>query len=208
MESRYLIEKGETVADNPINLSEQQIVDCARSPRRDVSNNPYDSAGCSGGWSSEAMEYIRQHNVTYESSYPYTASNGRCRQNVGRSAVTLAGPDPGWRYYSGGNATLIKSLIAVSPVVNYLRVENGFQLYNGGVLTTPCVNQGVNHATAIVGYCTSKLLFGNFNYWIVKNSWGDTWGENGFYKIPIIRNSPGLCQSQANIFQPTVPVDA
>lgn len=154
------------------------------------------------------MEYVRQHNVTYESVYPYTASNGRCRQNVGRSAVTLSGPNPGWSYYSGGNATLIKSLIAVSPVVNYLRVESGFQLYNGGVLTTPCVNQGVNHATAIVGYCTSRLLFGNFNYWIVKNSWGDTWGENGFYKIPILSNSPGLCQSQANIFQPTVPVDA
>lgn len=217
MESRYLIENGETVRDNPINLSEQQLVDCVRPPRRDLSGDRYDSDGCDGGHTGEAMEYIRQHNVTYESAYPYTATDGECNQNplertpvafVPYPAVTLGGPNPGFSYYSGGNTTLIKSLLAVSPVANYIRVENGFQFYNGGVMDTPCRGDDVTHATAMVGYCSSRFLFGNFNYWIVKNSWGDDWGENGYYKIPVIGNSPGVCQSQAHIFQPTVPSDA
>lgn len=217
MESRYLIGKGKTIRNNPIDLSEQQLVDCVRSPRKDINNNRYDSGGCAGGYSDEAMDYIRQHNVTYESAYPYSASDGECDQNplkrtpaglVPEPAIKLGGPNPGWSYYSGGNATLIKSLLAVSPVVNYLRAENGFQLYNGGVMDTACSNQGINHATAIVGYCTSRFLFGNMNYWIVKNSWGDGWGEDGYYKIPVVANSAGVCQSQAFIYQPTVPTDA
>lgn len=213
IESRYLIENGETVSDNPINLSEQQLVDCVSSPRRDLSNDRYDSDGCGGGYSNEAMEYVRQHNVTYESAYPYTASDGVCDQNPrdGSSpepAVTLGGPNPGWSFYSGGNSTLIKSLLAVSPVVNYIRVENAFQVYDGGVMDTPCAGANVNHATTIVGYCTSKFLFGNFNYWIVKNSWGNGWGEDGYYRIPIVGNGNGVCRSQSSIFQPTVPEDA
>eukprot|EP00889_Picochlorum_renovo_P001968 jgi/Picre1/28998/NNA_004392.t1 len=48
IESRYLIENGETVDENPINLSEQQLVDCVRSPRRDLNNDRYTSNGCSG----------------------------------------------------------------------------------------------------------------------------------------------------------------
>jgi cathepsin L len=213
IESRYLIENGETVDENPINLSEQQLVDCVRSPRRDLNNDRYDSGGCTGGWSEEAMEYVRQHNVTYESAYPYTASNGVCNQNPldGSSpepAMTLGGPNPGWTGYSGGNSTIIKSLLAVSPVANYIRVENGFQLYNGGVMDTACAGQGINHATAIVGYCNSKLLFGNFNYWIVKNSWGTRWGEDGYYRIQTRRSGAGICESQSSIFQPTIPTEA
>lgn len=183
-------------------------MDCVSSPRRDLSNRRYDSDGCDGGWTDEALEYILQHNVTYESSYPYTASEGTCDQNVRGDAITLSNPSPGWSLYSGGNATIIKSMLATSPVANYIRVENPFQFYNGGVMDTACTGSNINHATTIVGYCTSKLLFGEMNYWIVKNSWGDDWGDNGYYRIPVMDNSPGICNSQSSIFQPTVPVDA
>jgi len=168
----------------------------------------YVSSGCDGGWADEAFDYIRQFNVTFESSYPFTASDGKCRQNVRGRAVTLKRPDPGFTQYYGGDGKRIKDMLTVSPVVNYFRVENAFRFYNGGIMNTPCKKKGITHVSAIVGYCSYKTISGDIMYWIAKNSWGSDWGEDGYYKIPVMSDSPGICECQSHIVQPTAPKNA
>ncbi len=148
LESRYLIKKGLNAATNNINLSEQQLVDCVRSPRTNTAGAAYNSGGCGGGWSTEAMDYVRKYNVTMETSYtPYTATNGVCKQQVltltGNLASSLKqnNPDPGYYAVKSSNVTALKQAIKYTPLAFYMRVEGGFQLYSGGVYSTPCTGK-------------------------------------------------------------------
>ena len=80
--------------------------------------------------------------------------------------------------------------------------STSFQLYKSGIYSDPECGDGLDHGVLVVGY--GYDFFHNMDYWIVKNSWGSTWGEDGY--IRILRNSDndyGMCGIAS---QPSIPI--
>jgi len=147
-------------------LSEQQLIDCSGS----VGNQ-----GCNGGWPNKAIGWLAQHGSCAESAYPYTARDGACKQC---SAVLK----PGGVSTGSGEATLERELNSL-PVSVCVDASGGFQHYSSGVFSGPCGTQ-INHAILAVGYTGS--------YWIVKNSWGTSWGSSGYIFMARGKNLCGI----------------
>jgi C1A family cysteine protease len=147
-------------------LSEQQLVDCSGS----VGNQ-----GCNGGWPNKAIGWLAAHGSCAEASYPYTAKDGSCKQCS--SVLKPNGVGTG-----SGEATLAGQLSSL-PVSVCVDASGGFQHYAGGVFSGPCGTQ-INHAILAVGYTGS--------YWIVKNSWGTSWGSSGYIFMARGKNLCGI----------------
>jgi len=150
-----------------VSLSEQQLVDCTHSSG---------CQGCNGGWPDKAIGYI-SHTSTgscTESVYPYIARDGTCKQCQGTVK-------PGGVELSSGEPTLAK-ILDFEPVSVCLDAS-GIMSYHGGIFRGPC-GTTLNHATLAVGYTAE--------YWIVKNSWGQSWGQSGYIYIERGRNLCGI----------------
>ncbi|OMO92541.1 hypothetical protein COLO4_17498 [Corchorus olitorius] len=165
---------------NLISLSEQQLVDCSRS-----GNN-----GCSPGSKTDAFKYIIGNNgLTTEDNYPYTGIQGTCDHEKQESVVANISD------YGSVPANKEKELLkAVSnqPVTVSIEASGvDFRHYQSGLFNGYC---GTNHdhAVTVVGFGTSEEY--GIDYWLVKNSWGLDWGENGYIRMQ--RNvdaEEGLC---------------
>ena len=165
-----------------VSLSEQNLVDCTWS---------YGNLGCDGGLMDPTFDYvIKNKGVDTEASYPYTSGNGddsgSCkfqRSNVGATISDY------YNIVSGSEADLQNATALVGPVA--VAIDAGlasFQLYKSGVYKpTGCSTTQLNHAVLSVGYGTSGLQA----YWYVKNSWGTTWGNQGY--ILMARNAGNIC---------------
>jgi KDEL-tailed cysteine endopeptidase len=148
------------------------------------------------------MNYALKFNVTTETLYPYQGINGACRQRVltatGRQTVfkQRSPVAVGFTQVTTNNVTAIKQAIRYSPTAFYFRVESPFQLYNGGIFSTPCTGTSVNHAMLMYGYV--QPLTGS-GYWRIKNSWGVNWGEGGTMRLQIpltaSSTSAGICRA-------------
>lgn len=147
-------------------LSEQMFVDCTRS----VGNQ-----GCNGGWPDKTIGWAASHGVTTETAYPYTARDGSCK-----SFTPLY--KPGGVSTGSGESTLAGQLSS-QPVSVCVDASGGFQSYHSGVFSGPCGTQ-INHAILAVGYTSS--------YWIVKNSWGTSWGSSGYIYMAKGKNLCGV----------------
>ena len=214
-ESNYLISNNLTYSASPIDMSEQQLVDCVNSARTSTTGSSYGSGGCGGGSSGEAFDFIRKYGVYKESRYPYTASDGSCTLDPVRfpgNEMKLKSPNPGWGYVEPrSDPSVIKTALNTQTMSHSLRVERPFQLYNGGIYNTQCTfvnDEGeeevrTNHATLLYGYCD---WFPNHNsqsgpqgwfmdHWKIKNSWGTGWGEDGHMRMAITAGD-GICLSQ------------
>jgi len=171
MEAHALISSGETSGPN---FSEQQLVDCA-----DAST--YDCHGCAGGLPSYAFNYIRDHGMTTEETYPYHAVDETCYFDKSMTTVTTTGPH---NITAGDEDELHSALANAGPVSIAFQVVGDFRNYESGVYTsTECDNgpMDVNHAVLAVGYghnTTSDLP-----YYTIKNSWGDSWGNQGYFDM-------------------------
>jgi len=147
-------------------LSEQAFVDCTRS----VGNQ-----GCNGGWPDKTIGWAASHGVTTESSYPYTARDGSCK-----SFTTLYKPNG---VSTGSGESTLAGQLSAQPISICVDASGGFQSYHSGVFSGPCGSQ-INHAILAVGYTSS--------YWIVKNSWGTSWGSSGYIYMARGKNLCGL----------------
>ncbi|KAH7715937.1 cathepsin L-like cysteine proteinase [Aphelenchoides avenae] len=165
-------------------LSEQMLVDCNRPP----------NSGCSGGWTDYALDYVMTKGVQFETSYPYTARDQSCYSPGG----TIKGIN--YMYLSGEN-DISTYLYYNGPTAFYFRVPASFQWYSGGVFdVSDCTNNIIGlHEMLIVGYTPS--------YWIVKNSWGTGFGDQGYVYYARGKNLCGISNQMIMVFKcnPTYP---
>jgi cathepsin L len=171
-----------------VSLSEQNLVDCSRA---------FGNQGCNGGWMSYAFNYVRSNNgIDTDSSYPYVGRDGTCRFT--RSGV--GAKCTGYKTIPAGNEVALQQAVAtVGPISVAIDAGHAsFQLYKSGVYNEPACTSRVNHAVLVVGYGT----YGTNNYWLVKNSWGTSWGTNGY--IMMSRNKRNQCAIASYGIYPTM----
>ncbi|RLM73783.1 senescence-specific cysteine protease SAG39-like [Panicum miliaceum] len=172
-----------------ISLSEQELVDC------DVHG---EDQGCNGGEMDDAFKFIiKNGGLTTESSYPYTAQDGQCKAGS-NSAATIKG----YEDVPANNEAALMKAVGNQPVS--VAVDGGdmtFQFYSGGVMTGSC-GTDLDHGIAAIGYGTAS---DGTKYWLMKNSWGITWGENGFLRMEKdISDKRGMC---GLAMQPSYPTE-
>jgi len=158
-------------------LSEQQIVDCSRR---------WGNLGCNGGWYTSSWDYLKAAGGSdSEDSYPYKARQGHCRFDRAGVAAEVHG----YVEIKHDDENALKEAVAqVGPVAVAISVSGNFPRYTGGVYYDPnCHNDQwhLNHAVLVVGYGTED----GQDYWLVKNSWSDHWGLEGYVKMARNRNN-------------------
>jgi C1A family cysteine protease len=158
-------------------LSEQHLVDCSQVA-------PYNNLGCQGGSPEGAYGYAHVKGIANQATYPYTGVVGACR-NVAVSPVKITG----FRAIGANNeAAMLEAVAAQSILVEIEADKQVFQFYTGGVFDNTGCGTTLDHGVVIVGYGTD----GGKNYWIVRNSWGGTWGEKGYIRIVRGKNMCGI----------------
>jgi cathepsin L len=171
MEAQHALKTGKLVS-----LSESQIVDC------DLKD-----AGCAGGWMDGAFRYvISNYGIEPEKDYPYIAQFEKCTANKTENVATFSS----YKDVTGGETGLMEAVATVGPIsVAIDASQPDFQLYQSGVYYNPdCSTTILDHGVLVVGYGTTA---NGTDYWIVKNSWGETWGNKGY--IWMARNRNNMC---------------
>jgi len=150
-----------------VSLSEQQLMDCSSAQGNE---------GCEGGLMDQAFEYVISNGgITTEAQYPYTAQDGTCMQPLPPSAVTISS-------YVDVNPLddgALETAVNIGPVSVAIEADqSSFQFYNGGIFNDSSCGTALDHGVLVVGYNTDATS--GLNYWIVKNSWGTSWGLTGY----------------------------
>ncbi|KAJ8765904.1 hypothetical protein K2173_020420 [Erythroxylum novogranatense] len=164
-----------------LNLSEQQLVDCDNTC--DKTDKRACDDGCGGGLMTNAYRYlIEAGGLEEESSYPYTGKRGTCKFDRDRIGVRVAN----FSNIPTDEIQIAAHLVHHGPLAVGLNAVF-MQTYIGGV-SCPliCGKKWINHGVLLVGYGAkgfSILRLGNLPYWIIKNSWGKQWGEEGYYRL-------------------------
>lgn len=157
-----------------VDLSEQQLVNCVA------------GSDCSGGYASSALAYMKTNGIVYETYYPYMAADGIC--NVSRPSDFYL--DNYWTQYLGSSGlsarvNAVKAAITnYGPSVLWMQIYDDFyHHYSSGVYIYDGTSAEVGgHLICVVGWVDDASIT-NGGYWICKNSWGQSWGESGYFRI-------------------------
>ncbi|KAK3535310.1 hypothetical protein QTP70_007658 [Hemibagrus guttatus] len=166
-------------------LSVQQVIDCA-----------YKSQGCDGGSPVSTLAWLKQsgEKLVNETEYPYEEKTGVCQVfpwgHGGVSVKDYAAFD-----FSGQEEEMSRRLVEWGPLVVIVDAVS-WQDYQGGVIQHHCSAEHANHAVIITGYDTT----GEVPFWIVRNSWGTSWGDEGYAYIKMGENMCGVADSVAAVF--------
>ncbi|KPP77145.1 cathepsin K-like [Scleropages formosus] len=160
-----------------VNLSPQNLVDC-------VTEND----GCGGGYMTNAFKYVQTNKgIDSEEAYPYVGQDQTCAYNKSGKAASCRG----YKEIPKGKEKALQVAVAnVGPVsVGIDASLSSFQLYKRGVYyDADCSSEMINHAVLVVGYGVTPK---GKKYWIVKNSWGEDWGNQGY--ILMARDRKNTC---------------
>lgn len=160
-----------------VSLSEQNLVDCSQAE----GNN-----GCSGGNPLSGFQYIYDNGgIDTEAAYPYEARDGTCRYDAKNRGATVRGVRT---IPQGDESILAMAISVVGPISVAIDATDNFISYKTGILNDPlCSNRTANHAVLVAGYGSDSTG----DYYIIKNSWGTTWGMNGY--VLLARNKGNMC---------------
>ena len=170
-----------------ISLSEQELVDCG-------------AGDCNGGWVDRAFDtMISQGGEMLEVDYPYTAHNGHgCLYDPAKKAASISDYKKitNGHWSSGDEEAIADSVYENGPHSIYLYVNSNWQHYSSGIFhDSSCNKHSYNHAVVNVGYDKDE------GYWIVRNSWGASWGEEGHIRMKMGEN---ICNSEAHVWYPII----
>jgi len=163
------------VSKTLVSVSEQQLVDCAGSEG---------NQGCNGGLMDYAFEYvIKNGGIATEAAYPYTARDGRCKTVSSSSKIS------GYKDVPSKDEASLMAAVNLGPVAIAVEADKSvFQFYHDGVLDNAACGTQLDHGILITGYGD---LSGK-PYWNVKNSWGASWGKNGYIMLVRGKNQCGV----------------
>jgi C1A family cysteine protease len=170
LESLILLEGGGTV-----DLSEQYLVSCNLS-----------GWSCGGGWFAHDyhMDLSGQDNngpgAVLAAEDPYTGTDAACKATYDHPYSL-----PSWSYIGSEDAVpsteaIKQAIYTYGPVSVAVCVGPYFEGYSGGIFNTDESSAGINHAVVLVGWNDNG---GTDGYWILRNSWGASWGESGYMRI-------------------------
>ncbi|XP_060194011.1 senescence-specific cysteine protease SAG12-like [Lycium barbarum] len=162
------IEGAYQIANNKlISLSEQQLLDCST-----------ENKGCKGGLMTLAYDFLLQNGggITTETNYPYQQSQSICstQKISSTAAVTISG----YELVPPSESSLLKA-VANQPISVCIAASHEFLMYGSGIYDGSC-DPELNHAVTLIGYGAGV---NGTKYWLVKNSWGTSWGEEGYMRI-------------------------
>lgn len=170
-----------------LKLAEQQLVDCSSL-----------NHGCNGGSMSLAYLYLKNHAAIAESDYPYQAVGGDCQaDSLTATSVKTTGV--------GNNVTAnsveqLKAAIDIGVVSVAIEADRpAFQLYKSGIFDSSSCGTTLDHGVALVGYGSED----GTDYYILRNSWNTTWGDEGYMKIAAV-DGEGICGVQMAAVYPTI----
>merc|ERR1712187_218410 len=148
----------------------------------------------------DGFDYAEATSVCSESSYPYTARDGSCRASSCQTALPK-GSVSGYKDVKANSKEDLMSAVAQQPVSIALDgAGSAFQGYKSGILPGSCGSQ-LDHGVLAVGYGTDA----GTDYWLVKNSWGTSWGMNGYIKL--IRGKRFASSGECGLLaEPSYPV--
>jgi len=168
-----------------VSLSEQNLMDCSIA---------HGNLGCNGGDMGRAMDYVVKNNgIDTEESYPYTAKLGVCHFSVANVGASISSH----KSIATGSESALAAALNTQPVsVAIDASHNSFQLYKSGVYyESACSSTRLDHGVLAIGYGTS----GVDDYWIVKNSWGTSWGMEGYIQMARNKNNNCGIATQASV---------
>uniref|UniRef100_A0A8C8RQN3 Cathepsin O n=1 Tax=Pelusios castaneus TaxID=367368 RepID=A0A8C8RQN3_9SAUR len=166
-------------------LSVQQVIDCS-----------YKDYGCRGGSTVSALNWLNQTKVKLvkDSQYTFKAQTGLCHyfqpSEFGVSITAYEAYD-----FSGQEDEMMKKLVNCGPLAVVVDAVS-WQDYLGGIIQYHCSSGEANHAVLITGFDRT----GSIPYWIVRNSWGHTWGIDGYAHVKIGSNVCGIADTVSYVF--------
>uniref|UniRef100_A0A914YF74 Uncharacterized protein n=1 Tax=Panagrolaimus superbus TaxID=310955 RepID=A0A914YF74_9BILA len=175
IESQYLLRYNLT-----LDLSEQDLVSCTAT-----------NGKCNGGDVIQTINSVKANGITTEACNPYTATNGTCSAGCNSQKYFVGG----YNYFGNDETKFATLLYNYGPATMVFDVPPAFMSYSSGVLEMPaaeCKTVAIGgHGMIIVGYTP--------DYWIVKNSWGPDWGENGYVRI---KRGQNFCSMTTQVAAP------
>lgn len=163
------------------------MVDCAY-------GKDWDNYGCGGGLAYDAFRYVKEYPLMTEADYPYLAkdptSDPGCQYDASKAVASSKVATIGGMHSM--TVDELKTLLAQKPISVSIEASNSiFHLYTGGVITSEECGTNLDHAVLAVGYGTD---WNGVDYWLVKNSWGTSWGEAGYVRLGTnSTNKMGIC---------------
>lgn len=153
-------------------LSEQLYVDCAPNP-----DSCGGTGGCSGSIQPLLFEYAMSEGAVLEDDYAYTASTDTCKAALKTPVATIEGYEVLPENLSPED--MMQYLVTKGPLAVSVDASK-WSFYSGGVFSYEQCGSDIDHAVMMVGYGTDPT-YGD--YWTIKNSWGSSWGEEGYIRI-------------------------